>query len=1204
MSALALFDPDALPGGAADGPLRGPGDRPFTPAQAAAIRERSHSLVLSANAGSGKTSVLVERFARAVREDGVDPARILAITFTDKAAGELRERLRKRFAELGDRDAARKAEAASVSTIHGFCARLLRSHALAAGLDPQFTVLDEPQAAGLRQDAFAAALRAFLRGREGSEGLDLVAAYGTWRLEPMVLGIHDELRSRGQSDPSLPPRDVPPVPAGQRAELAAARAAFATELAAAAGSTRVDEARDRLERCARLLDDLDAGIVPWPGEIAALEIVCGNARALSTDTCERYVRAHEAFHRACADHHGASSIALIDELLRTYGDAYARLKRERGALDFDDLELLARDLLAGHPAIRRSWRERFALLMVDEFQDTNPRQLAVLRALEDDNLFSVGDEFQSIYGFRHADVEQFRALRDRLGAAGRALELPETFRALPELAAAVNAAFAPEFGAAYTPLRSVREPAADGEARVELLVTAARGWDDVDLGDTLPPTQAYRRAEARLVAQRVRELVDTGATRAGDVAVLVRASPAMPALERALQDVGLPTLATAGRGFWSREQVVDLMSYLVALSNPLDERALLATLGSPLVGVSPDGLAIAVAAAGAAQRDLWWTLRAAFVEAEPAEAMAGLDEDDHARLAAFARRFAPERARASRLAPAELLERAIVASGYDVWILGLVGGERRLANVHKLLRLAREFAAAEGDDVRAFVDHARTLEEAQRREPEAPVEDPDADAVKLMTMHAAKGLEFGTVVIADLGRHGHRSAPDLMVEGDRVGLRVVFLDGARATPALDFAALDELRLQRALGEERRVLYVACTRASDRLILSGVADGERWPGAGGGAPPIGWLGPALVPDVAERLTAATPERAVERVSHEAAGHTTDVRLVLSTPDTLGAALRDDMRAPGGEATGIAPLPPVAVPAPGPPDPPASIGALSYSALTAYGRCGMRFYAERVLRMPDRAAPPGAADAAAGPDTGLDARVRGVVVHALLEELDLAAPAAVDAARVAALAAGEGARPAGGDVEAVAALVAAFAASPTAARLAAAKRLRREHEFAFELAASHAAEGSGSGALLTGVVDAIAVEADGTWLVVDAKTDRTHGAGLEALVERDYAVQRGLYALAALRAGAPRAEVVHLFLERAGEPACAVYGPDDVSALEATLSKLVAELTAGRFPLTDRPHAGLCATCPARGALCPYPAELTLRSEPDPPVSPPR
>ncbi|MGI8802793.1 MAG: UvrD-helicase domain-containing protein, partial [Solirubrobacteraceae bacterium] len=188
----------APPAGASSSKVSGP---LLTDEQEEAVQRRRGALLLAANAGSGKTTVLVERFVRAVHEDGVSPGRILAITFTERAAGELRARVRRRLHELGDRGAARDTEAAFVSTIHGFCARLLRSHPLAAGLAPGFAVLDEGTAAGLRQEAYERALAAWLTD---DAALDVAAACGVDALGAAIAGVHDELRSLGRSRPRLP----------------------------------------------------------------------------------------------------------------------------------------------------------------------------------------------------------------------------------------------------------------------------------------------------------------------------------------------------------------------------------------------------------------------------------------------------------------------------------------------------------------------------------------------------------------------------------------------------------------------------------------------------------------------------------------------------------------------------------------------------------------------------------------------------------------------------------------------------------------------------------------------------------------------------------------------------------------------------------------------------------------------------------------
>ncbi|HEX5851804.1 MAG TPA: UvrD-helicase domain-containing protein, partial [Solirubrobacteraceae bacterium] len=788
--------------------------RTLTDEQEQAVARRGEPLLLSAAAGSGKTSVLVERFVTAVREDGVAPGRILAITFTERAAGELRERVRARFLELGEREAARDTEAAFVGTFHGFCARLLRAHPLMAGLDPDFTILDEGLAGRLRDRAFSLALRDFVH-EERPAAVDLLATYGVDRAHGMIAAVHAQLRSQGQRLPRLP------SPTG-----------MAQGLAPASGAPENPE--------------------PGPEHAEAVA--------------------------ACV---------LFDELLAGFGSAYEQLKSARGAVDFDDLELCARELLDERSSIRDAWSRRFELLMVDEFQDTNPRQLAILRALDRENLFTVGDELQSIYGFRHADVSLFRARRAQLAEGGGAIALRRNFRSRAGLLDVVNAAFAERF-ADFDPLVAGREEELrlEGEPRAELLLTSRSGWEESEglagrIADGLPTAPLWRQAEARLLAQRVAELIDDGQARAGEIVVLLRAMGDLDVYERALQRCGVRTLAAVG-GFWEHQQVGDLLAYLRALANPLDEEALYATLASPLAGVSLDGLALLARAAREGRRGAWDAALAVGVDEDALPAV--LSARDRLLLVAFCARLRDERAAASRRSVSQLLVRAIDASGYREHVLGLDWGQRRLANVHKLLRLARRFEVSEGRDLRGFLDHVAHLRDAQSSaEPDAPVDGVEPDAVRLMTIHAAKGLEFAVVCIADLGRAQNTRVGDLLVDGERVGLQLAHLDGSKPTPALDYERLCEERRAAEAQEEDRIVYVAMTRAREHLILSGAVDLDRWPEWRQGGSTISWLGPALAPELPALA------QGEERSSFDIAVGQTSVRCVLNAPRSVGAVL---------------------------------------------------------------------------------------------------------------------------------------------------------------------------------------------------------------------------------------------------------------------------------------------------------------------------
>ena len=311
----------------------------------------------------------------------------------------------------------------------------------------------------------------------------------------------------------------------------------------------------------------------------------------------------------------------------------------------------------------------------------------------------------------------------------------------------------------------------------------------------------------------------------------MRATGDIEVFERALQLEGLRTLAAVG-SFWGRQQVRDLVAYLRAVANPRDEVALYGALASPLCGCSLDGLALLARAASEQARPVWQTALEA-VAGGGALAQA-LGEADLAALARFCERLRVERESAPRRTLSELLERAIEGGGYREHVLRLDWGERRLANVHKLLRLARGFEASEGRDLRAFLDHVEHLEESVAPEPDAPVEGVDPDTVRLMTIHAAKGLEFPVVCVADLGRQPNVYTPELLVDGERLGLRLAGLDGESAVPTLDYAELSSERRERDAEEEDRILYVAMTRARERLLLSGAIDLARWPRTTGAA----------------------------------------------------------------------------------------------------------------------------------------------------------------------------------------------------------------------------------------------------------------------------------------------------------------------------------------------------------------------------------
>ena len=1162
---------------------------PFTDEQRRAIGRRDGPLLVSAGAGAGKTSVLVERFVASVIEDGAEVDSILAITFTDKAAAQLRSRIRRRFVDCGKRDEARAAETAWISTIHGFCARVLRTHALAAGLDPEFRVIDALEAERLGLEAFDLALADLLGGGAHRERLELVVRYSADSLADMVRTTYGHLRSLGQQHPALPAL-AEPREAGEAAELERAAREALAELGSVNG-TRVGEARTAIESCLELLA---AGNGRDP---ASLEPFCfspGAAGALKGPACARYLEARSALGALWAARMEHEDHGHLRDLLKAYGARYEVLKRERSGADFDDLELRLKRLFDADASLRDEYAGRFTQVMVDEFQDTNRLQNAILAQLERGNLFRVGDERQSIYRFRHADVEVFREHRRAAEADGRAEQITVNFRSRGEVLEAIDELFESIWGESFVPLRegpAARQGAPRTTPCVELLVSdrSPARWkalvpgeeEDADVaerlfGPSMRGVAAWRAAEARLLARRIDQLTRQGPFEHKDVVVLVRATTSLSVYERALEERGVPTYVLGGRGYWSQQQVADLRAYLAALANPRDELALYSALASPLAGASLDALVL-VAELGCRSHGAWDALERLVPPdgsargEEGAELAAALRERDLRRLEAFVSRFRRERQNAPRVSLEALIDDAVTGSGYDRAVLALPAGDRRMANVRKLMRMAREFEAEEGRDLRAFIDFVSERQLVQEREGQAPLESEDVRAVRLMTVHRAKGLEFPVVCVADLGKRGREDDSALRITEDgSVGIRLASLQGTRMDSA-QLATIKKRQRRADEEEERRVFYVAATRAMEHLVLSGATDLEKLPEAADMEEPMRWMRAALAGRAGVRLEEARPE---------------ELESALPPADRLPAA-------PATEPIGLEAL---QAPALGAVDVPSAlpVSRLSYSGLESYKRCGYRFYLERALGLrPVQPPAPAAADGQpASAPRALPGLVRGSVVHQLLEELDFAAPAAASAERVRELLRSHGEQGTDEDLADVARMVERFAQSPLRARIARAGRVRTELPFAFQLEPAGA---GGRPLLLNGVVDVHAVE-DGGVLIVDYKSDRLGDSDPAALTEAAYETQRTVYALAGLRSGAARVEVDYCFLERPDEPVAATFDAADAPALEGRLLELAEGVIRGRFEPTASPHRGLCADCPGRPGLCSWGPERTLAPEP--------
>jgi len=1177
-----------------------------TPEQAAAIAVRGEDVLLEAGAGTGKTGVMVDRYCRLVCDSGLSPDAVLAFTFTDKAAAELRQRIRAELTRRAERGSERAATVlagiggAWVTTIHGFCNRVLAAHPVAAGVDPGFRVLDAPETARAAREAFDDALVEFLVGGDPARE-ETVAAYDIEGLRGTIAGVHAELRSRGVVSPKLPEPPLSDPEAAIRPAVEAAQACLA-EL------KEGDAKRATLERGLALL--------AAPGPAPSLDELRKLATSSKAKAIAPYKEAIDAaIARVAEAGEGAVAYRHLAELLELFSARFEAAKERRAGIDFEDLQILAARLLE-RAEIGEHYRGRFRQILVDEFQDTNRLQLRLIEALRGPKteLVVVGDELQSIYGFRHADLEVFRRRREEIDRRTDAelMRLSGNFRSRPEVVGAVNLLGEALLGAAYTPLRVGSEPEerslhtreVAGSEPVELLLTARDGWDGE--GIELEPaidgaTPLNCLAEARFVAERLRELAEAGVPR-GEMVVLLRAFTHLDAYEDSLERAGLRPYVVGGRGYWSQQQVADVCALLAVVANPLDDHALFGALASPACGVAPDTLWLLRAAAGK-RRHVWPAVEAAAgasdSELTEPDRLEGIPEGELELLRTFVARIASLRERAPRLALPALVEAAVTETGYDLAVLSRPAGEARFANVRKMARLASEFEAREGRDLRGFLDFLAARAESDG-EAQAATAAEGHDGVRIMTVHNAKGLEFEVVAVPDLARSllaGGR-APLLALgreEQPRVGLQLRRL-GAASVNLFDYGALCEEAKDRDAEEGLRLFHVAATRAKQRLILSGVVKPEPGKETKSSTPVVERLVDALgVPRDADSTVPVAPPAPRPGLEAEFDPSEIAVRVNLPSPEraTELRTLRREAAAARPIGSGPPPLverhPPIVPSRP-----------LSYTAISAYKECPYRFYLERVLGLPSSERSSSRIPGSTEPSDREEGTARGAAVHALLEWSQANGWAEPGEALVHrhAVAAGVGVGSASPDnsgegpgrhsplpLDGLLEPVRRWIGSALRKQVTAeATRVRAEVPLLLGVGDT----------VLRGSIDLLVEREGQPPLVVDYKTDRLGGAD-PAERAAHYGVQRSIYALAVAEAlGATEVEVAYVFLERPDEPALSALGPAEMASARQGLEEAIAQISRGEFPVAppERRDWSLCRGCPALRGLCSRPESADL------------
>ncbi|MDJ0975666.1 MAG: UvrD-helicase domain-containing protein [Planctomycetota bacterium] len=815
----------------------------LSPTQAAAVTHGFRDACVTAGAGSGKTRVLAERYVHLVRTRNLRVRDVAALTFTEKAAAEMRERIARYFEAEGLEQARADVEFAPISTIHAFCARLLRLHAIEAGVDPAFALLDAGESALLREDAAELAENRLL-----AENPDALRAYRTLsgsQPREILMGVLDRLRGAG-----VHPSRIGWIQGGMVTDDAKAAIDRALPDLAAFRDHVSGEQLELMD--AALADARDLVDVPETDDLEfeafyayqvgdAVDRLRGSRRKGYKPA--RVALAEAVYQLAAArlDRYGEEQgLPALRDVLVAYEHAYAELKRDRSALDFTDLELGALALLDRLAA--RGQRPDLApkALLVDEFQDTNPLQARILAHLSDvAPQFSVGDPKQSIYRFRRADVSVIVRERERVGASNRH-ELATSYRAHPDLVDCLNGVNDVLFqddaaGVPYEPLTA--------GAEFHDLVWAPMRYALIDAGPHADAGIARER-EAAWIARRVQELVEAEIPRAkktsgrtgpldyGDIAILFRARTDIGIYERALAAADVPYLTLKGQSYLQAEEIADLLHLLRVVQNPADTFALAAVAAGP--------------AFAATDADLlrWFRPGKDAVGAWTRMQLEAREGGAHAEAVAAIEALQRE---AALGLIARVVEGALDQLGLlDVALL-LEGGDRRAANLRKAIELARRLDLKGERGLGDLLRHLGSLRERAVGEAEAAVGGEDDDVVRLTTVHGAKGLEYPVVFLADIGRRPVRDTPAVHIDGAG-GVAIKFKDplegGGRKPGAYELR--DAVEQRQAGEEDRRLFYVATTRAEEMLICSAWCKGAN---KGDGKPKDlngwgGWLWDAL------------------------------------------------------------------------------------------------------------------------------------------------------------------------------------------------------------------------------------------------------------------------------------------------------------------------------------------------------------------------
>ncbi|WP_337563235.1 UvrD-helicase domain-containing protein [Phascolarctobacterium succinatutens] len=1026
-----------------------------TPEQALAINTIKSNVSLLAGAGSGKTYVLMKRFVQILRADlSVNPTNIVAITFTRKAADEIKGRVRQAVGECVEQaqtdlerlrwqEHLQKVESAPISTIHSLCSRILRDNPVETQLDPEFTILEDFEA----QDFFKETLQQYLRKniKENAALRRLVQTYGVNSFVNQVTALGDKLselvREDNLAEPYLKAKEE--LPALQQKLFAAVREVIEAREALGAKT----KGRQTLTEAAGLLDEMQKQLLAPEPDCSLLDasgVVKVSGKALAAELTNLKNLRQELNHVLL----NAKGCDLVQDWLAVLQEFYACLsarKQENNVLFNDDLDLLAIEHLQKNEALRQKYQERYKYIMVDEFQDTNERQRQLIYLLcgnkldNTNNLFIVGDVKQSIYRFRHADVSVFNKVKEDIAQnAGQNLGMKTNFRSTQSIVESCNTAFCQLMD---LPKEEIclehHEGANTGGAKVCLLQVPYKTKDD-DLGAKEDKWQKEAEAIAAYLQQelpKVEPQLRPGASKA----ILLRAMTHCEILRQTLQGYGINCVVVKGKGFYEQQEVLDILNLLAALHNRYASLELAGALRSNYFGLD-DATLTQLFWQTENEKPLWDVLQAV----GSGELQLNLQPEQQALAMQAAERLRSLRQAAALMALPELFAQLWDELKPEFVLSQQENGHSKLANVKKLRRLAQQYCQTKQASLAEWLQNVKDLRASSSKEPAATVQ--ADDALQIMTIHNSKGLEFDLVILPQLDKsvHGDTASikylPGKEDEQGLLGIKVPDKEmQLQNSGVYELAKARDSELEEE--ESRRLLYVAMTRAQKQLLMVGTVAEEKLPEAVIALPAAKswWQQLQAVYEVDwDKQESSCPW----------------VRLLCADALSQAVAQQGEQQKLALEPLALAPLPAYAA---------CGRTCFTASALQTYLHCQRQYYYQQVLAVPELE------QTVAGEQAHeLPASVTGSIVHKALELYNGYNAEAVFAIALDEFAPGAAATQAKSMFD-------AYIVSDLYKALP--KKQKRELEFVQPLQQELAAEG---------VIDLLAFDEDDNMIIVDYKT----------------------------------------------------------------------------------------------------------------------